>query len=72
MANLFSDNLKSMKMKRTPVLRTTISRGSKKNHIFLLKKDMIPNNPNTASVCQSDDPVFGFQGKCVNACGKYR
>ena len=31
-------------------------------YVVDLKCDLIPNNPNTASDCPSDDPVFGSRG----------
>ena len=72
MANLYPDDLKSMEIEKTPVLRTVISRVSGKNNIFLLESDMIPNTPITGSVCPSDELVFGSTGSCVHAHGKYR
>jgi hypothetical protein len=72
-ANLFSDDPKSREMKKTPVFGNRFFPGMQGEQQYpVLKKDTPPNNPDTGSVCQSDDPVFLFQGKCVNTCGKYR
>ena len=62
-ANLFSDDLKSREMKRTPVFGNSFFPGIQVEQQYPgIKKDTPPNKPDTDSVCQSDDPVFCSSG----------
>jgi hypothetical protein len=59
-ANLFSDDLKSMEMKRTPVLAIAFFRGSRERKGIPTSNNMTPNNPDTGS----DRALTGAFGGC--------